>query len=175
MIERNSMDYTRIFLNISPEMLAAIQIFAMPEGQFQETSTFQPVTTLSGWQATQPLTVSIPQIDIAYLKYLDLLQRCYTLRGKRTEILRFLESFPFLVPLLVRAYIVIQTYFPQTLVFLAVMNDPDESDADQIVVSIATHLHPEEAIERLDAFDQQWWLESAKQADGKLCVLLEFR
>lgn len=163
MIERNSMDYTRIFLNIPPE------------GQFQETSTLQSIPTLYSWKATQPLTVSIPQVDIAYLTYLALLQRCYTWRGKRTEILRYLESFPFLVPLLVRAYIAIQTHFPHTLVFLAVMNDPDEPDADQIVVSIATHLHPEEAIDRLDAFDRQWWLESAKQVDGRLCVLLEFR
>lgn len=175
MIERNSMDYTRIFLNVSPEMSAVIQTFAAPEGQSQETSTFQPITTLYAWKTIQPLTVSIPQMDIAYLKYLDLLQRCYTLRGKRTEILRFLESFPFLVPLLVRAYIAIQIYFPHTLVFLEIMNDPDEPDADQIVVSIATYLHPEEAIDRLDAFDRQWWLESLKQADGRLCVLLEFR
>jgi hypothetical protein len=110
-----------------------------------------------------------------YPKYFKFLLRWYTLRGKRTGMLRFLESFPFLVSLLVEAYIAIQIYFPHTLVFLNVISDPDEPDADQMVVSIATHLHPEAAIELLDEFDQQWWLESLKQADGRLCVLLEFR
>jgi hypothetical protein len=144
-------------------------------GQSQSISVPSTVISLERWRTSNSRTVSIPQMDAAYLAQLDLLQRLYTLRGKRTEILRFLECYPFLVPLLLETYIAIQHFFPYTLAFLEISNDPDEPDNDQILVSIGTELSSDEAVEKLEAFDRQWWLEMLKWTQNRVCITLEFK
>ncbi len=127
------------------------------------------------WTRTEASPISVPQADELYLSLLEVLQQWYVFRGERTEILQFLERYPFLVPLLVEAYYCIEKFFPQSLVFLTVVTDPEEFGADQLVAFISTDLDPDEAVNALSAFDKKWWLNSLKQAQGKLCITLEFR
>lgn len=127
------------------------------------------------WARTEVSPISVPQADELYLSLLEVLQQWYVFRGERTEILRFLERYPFLVLLLVEAYYYIEKFFPQSLVFLTVVTDPEEFGADQLVAFISTDLDPDEAVNALSAFDKKWWLNSLKQAQGKLCITLEFR
>ena len=119
--------------------------------------------------------LSVPQVDAKYLKQLDLLQQWYVFRGERTGILRFLERYPFLVPLLVEAFYNIQKFFPYSLIYLMVSTDPEESGTDRLVAFISTDLGPDEALDALSAFDKRWWLNSLKGSQGKLCITLEFR
>ncbi len=126
------------------------------------------------WMVQGTSTVSVPSTDIQYRKQLHILERWYIFRGERAEILHFLEKYPFLVPLLIEAHIYIEKYFPQPLLYLAIVADPEEFTIDQLVVAIATTLSPEDAVHALSEFDKAWWLNSLRRAQGKLCITLEF-
>jgi hypothetical protein len=89
--------------------------------------------------------------------------------------MRFLERYPFLVPLLIEAYRNIQRCFPLSLVYLTVISDPEEFGTDQLTAFIATNLEPERAIDALNNFDKTWWLKAVKRTQGKFCVTLEFQ
>lgn len=102
------------------------------------------------------------------------LERQYIFRH-REEVIGFLERHPFLVPLLLEAYNKIDTYFPgYPQVFLEVITDPEEPDDIQLIASIKINLLPDEALEKLDAFDREWWLRSMDRARGELCIHVEF-
>jgi hypothetical protein len=93
----------------------------------------------------------------------------------RNQVTSYLENHSFLVSLLLEAYSKIETYFPEhPQVFLEVFIDPEVSDDTQMVASIKTNLSPDEALERLDSFDRQWWLPSMDRAKGELCIHVEF-
>jgi hypothetical protein len=119
--------------------------------------------------------LSVPQVDARYLRQLSLLQQWYVFRDERTRILRFLERYPFLVPLLVEVYPHIEEFFPHSLVYLTVTTDPEEWGIDRLVAFIATYSDPDDVLDALSAFDKKWWLNSLKRAQGKLCITLEFR
>lgn len=128
----------------------------------------EPSEKIEIWQEVGASTVHVPQVEI------DLLERLYTFRG-RPEVLWFLGRYPFLVPLVLEAYSKIGDYFPLSQVFLEVFTDPEGIDEDQLVMFIATDLTPDEAVSRLDEFDEDWWLDALDQAQGKLCINVEFR
>ena len=102
------------------------------------------------------------------------LERQYVFKD-RDQVFSFLENHPFLVTLLLEAYSKIETYFPEyPQVSLEVIIDPEVPDDIQLVASIRVNLSPEEALERLDSFDRQWWLQSMDRAKGELCIDVEF-
>ena len=95
-------------------------------------------------------------------------------RKNQSEVSQFLERYPFLVTLLAEAHRNIMKYFPNnSQVFLTVDADPEGIDEDQLVASIATDLDPDEATNVLSAFKNNWWLNSLKFAQRKLCFILE--
>lgn len=128
----------------------------------------EPLEAIRAWQEVGASTVRVPQAVIQWL------ERLYTFR-EREEVLWFLESYPFLVSLLLEAYDNIGNYFPYTQVFLEVVTDPEAINDYQLVSSIATNLGPDEVIDRLERFDEDWWLDALDQAQGKLCINVEFR
>jgi hypothetical protein len=97
------------------------------------------------------------------------LERLYVLDEKE-EVLQFLRTYPFLVPLLRDVYSRIETYFPDSLVFLEVTTNPEHLDRDQVVGRIATRVPFDEAAEMLRRFDQGWWLDALQQAQGRLLI-----
>jgi hypothetical protein len=128
----------------------------------------EPVNTMLTWQEIGASTVRVSQAEIEWL------ERLYTFR-ERAEVLAFLERHPFLVSLLLEAYGEIGNYFSDSPIFLEVVTDPEAFDDHQLAVSIATNLDPDEAIDTLEQFDENWWLDALDQAQGKLCIDVEFR
>lgn len=106
---------------------------------------------------------------------LDLIQKLYAFVFERARILRFLEKYPFLVPMLIEAYSNIEKFFPHSLVRLAVVTDPEEFGTEQLTAFVVTNLGPDETIDALSAFDKKWWLKSLKRTQRKLCITLEFQ
>ena len=113
-------------------------------------------------------TVRLSQGEIGWL------ERLYTFR-ERAKALWFLERYPFLISLLLEAYSKIGNYFPYPQVFLEVVTDPEAFDDYQLVVSIATNLDPDEAVDTLERLDEDWWLDALDRAQGKLCIDVESR
>ncbi len=104
----------------------------------------------------------------------QMLEQLYVFR-KRMEVLRFLDVHPFLVPLLLEAYAKIGKYFePYHQVFLEVISDPEATNDRQLFAFIGTRLSPDEALDSLECFDEEWWLDSLDEAQGKLCIDVEF-
>lgn len=109
--------------------------------------------------------------DLSYTEVL----RDYNIREKRAEILSFLETHPFLNSLLLEAYINIQKVFPYSHILLRVDTEPEELQGKQLVASIITDIGPDAAVDALTQLDKSWWLQAMKQAQGKLCITLEFQ
>jgi len=89
-------------------------------------------------------------------------------------VIAFLQSYQFLLPLLIEAYYWIEDCFgPYPQVFLEVVTDPEAIDDRQLVVFIRTDLDPVEALAKLDQLDKSWWLKASHGSRGKLCIHLE--
>lgn len=108
------------------------------------------------------------EAKISYLRQL------YTFRNQE-EVLKFLQEHPFLVELLLEAYSHIKEHFGfRTPVFLEVVHDPEIINDSQLVAFIQTDLDPIRALEKLDRFDKDWWVEASRRGEGKLCIHLEY-
>lgn len=101
------------------------------------------------------------------------LERMYLFR-EPAKVTEFLESYPFLISLLLEAYDTIRNYFPDAQVFLEVIADQEAVNYKELVIFIATDLKPDEALDRLDQFDENWWLDASDRARGKLSIHVEF-
>jgi hypothetical protein len=112
---------------------------------------------------------------------LQLLQERYVFRND-AEVKHFLRQHPFLTQLLLDTYGEIKAHFPDSQVFLEVATDYGAFDHisggmnsdKELVASISTHLPPEEAIEALHEFYDDWWLKALENARGKISFGLEF-
>lgn len=112
--------------------------------------------------------LSIPQADI------ETLEQLYTFRG-RTEVLAFLDKYPFLVPILLEAPEKICYYFPDSQLFLEVVPDAEIIDWIQLVLSILINIDPYEAVNKLHQLDLEWWLKNTtNEMRSKLFTLLEY-
>ncbi|MDZ7359927.1 MAG: hypothetical protein ONB46_04270 [candidate division KSB1 bacterium] len=104
----------------------------------------------------------------------EVLKKLYNFR-RPVEVKDFLAAHPFLVQLLVEAHDKIGNYFgPQSKVVLEVVTDPEADDDRRLFAFIQTSLLPEEALDRLDRLDNDWWLDAADRGEGKLCLHVEF-
>ena len=90
--------------------------------------------------------------------------------GRDDEIREFLRNNILLGPIVAEAYGKLQKLFPYSTIIMEVVQD-------ELVISIETTLSPEEAIEQLDRFDDEWWLDIASSLDSftKLCVRVEYQ
>jgi len=112
---------------------------------------------------------------------LQLLQEYYVSRND-AEVKHFLREHPFLTQLLLDAYSKIEAHFPDPQVFLEIATDYGAFDHisgvmnsdKELVASISTHLPPEDAIEALNEFYDDWWLKALEDAKGKISFGLEF-
>jgi len=105
---------------------------------------------------------------------IQLLEGLYIFR-QPAEVRRFIEERQFLISLLEEAYTKIEKYFgPYPQVFLEVISDPEATDDRQLFAFIGTHLSPDKALDTLERFDEEWWLDVLDQAQGKLCIDIEF-
>lgn len=110
-------------------------------------------------------TSPISQTDI------ESLEKLYTF-WEPTEVLQFLEKYPFLVPLLLEAKGHIIHYFPDSPLFLEYIPDP-EIDNHLLALHIGTDLDSESAMDTLDQLYKDWWVNVSIQSQGKLCIDVE--
>lgn len=101
------------------------------------------------------------------------LQSLYTFR-KPSMVTQFLESHPFLIPLLFEACGQILRHFAPKPRFLEVVADSEAREDRELYALIETSLPPDEALERLDRFDKEWWLAAMDRAQCKLSFDVEF-
>jgi|SRR5690348_15075059 hypothetical protein len=114
--------------------------------------------------------------SIAPISPVDLaqLEDHYTFRDRPT-VLRFLRKHPFLVPLLREGADQVQRYFPDTPLLLEFYRDAEESGLNHLVVHIVTDRSLDQALEQLDRFGEDWWLNVITEAQMKLDFDVELR
>lgn len=101
------------------------------------------------------------------------LKDSYAFRDSKA-VISYLVNHSSLIPLLLEAYGKIPNYFPHSQVFLQIVTDPEMIDDEQLVIYIGTDLAPDKAVDRLEALDENWWLDASLETDGELCIHLEF-
>jgi len=116
---------------------------------------------------TNSATVLLSKTGIRVLEQLYIFRR-------RTEVLGLLNRNPFLAPLLLEASEKAKHFFPGSQLSLEVVSDFETDDSSQLLASITTHLPVDTALDKLNEFDANWWLETAGLANGKLCIDVEF-
>ncbi len=102
-----------------------------------------------------------------------LLENYYTFRDPIT-VRSFLVQHSFLIPFLFEARVKISEYFADTQVALEVVTDPESVSDDQLVAIIVEASSPDEAFDRLERLDNEWWIDAVGRAKGKLCINVEF-
>lgn len=104
---------------------------------------------------------------------IESLEQLYTFQGK-TEVLQFLEQYPFLVPILLKGYEPTRKYFPDAQLFLQVVTDPEAASKDDdmlwIFIERPLDFDPEAAIDTLEQLDDDWCIDAEKHAQGKLFI-----
>ena len=94
------------------------------------------------------------------------------------EVRRFLRVYPDAPDVLLEARPYIERIFgPTTQVVLEVTFDPDSEsprDSEELFGNIEVSLPVEEALERLNQFDSEWFLAQLARAGGRLNFNLDF-
>jgi hypothetical protein len=85
------------------------------------------------------------------------------------RVLDFLDAHQGLDKLLLEAYEHIHAYFPDSQNRLEVITDP-ELGYQQLLVTIITPSNVDEAMDRLDLFRNDWWLDNLWRANEKLLI-----
>jgi hypothetical protein len=98
---------------------------------------------------------------------LDRIRAVYEFEDER-EVTARLEDFPFLVPLLLEARGRLAAHFgPDAPVRIDLACDPEGVDRS-LFARVLTDLEPEDALDRLDAFGEDWWLEAGRASHNLL-------
>ena len=87
---------------------------------------------------------------------------------------RLIAECPLLLGLLEEASGMIAEFFADVRLELSVASDL-AGEGDTLLISIDTDLAADEAMDLLDHFDQEWWLDKQEQVQGRLCIDVEFR
>lgn len=112
------------------------------------------------------IVIGILQADIEALEHL------YTFRG-RTEILQFLDKYPFLVPVLLEAPEKIRNCFPNPSCFWKLCQML-KSSTGYLVLSILMKLEPDDAVDKLNQMDMEWWIHTPYEVRKNVCTILEY-
>ncbi len=121
----------------------------------------------STMNAMTDTALSISQADI------ESLEQLYTFRGK-TEIIQFLNKYPFFVATLQSAIEKIRSYFPNEQLFLRIDYDPEIIDYVHLVLSILTERNPHDALNKLNQFDEDWLQPLPYEVQKHLITIPEF-
>jgi len=98
----------------------------------------------------------------------------YILR-RPNDVYDFLKKGPSAIALVSEAYERIREHFPQDEIFMEVLTDPGSPIEKELLISISTALPPIDAIRKLDAFDDSWWLGASSGSPADICIKVEYR
>ena len=88
------------------------------------------------------------------------LSKIYELR-EPLNTLRFIIKYPGIWSLLFEAHLEIRKYFLDEKLVLEVISDTESSSWQKLVISIFTKKSTDEAFNRLNLLDENWWLDAA--------------
>ncbi|MHB8411281.1 MAG: hypothetical protein ACYDDI_04960 [Candidatus Acidiferrales bacterium] len=92
------------------------------------------------------------------------------------KVCQFLNRSPELIDLLLEARIRVEQLFgSKPLVILRVVEEPDSPNESELFATVITGLPADEALRRLNAFDDEWWIDNCRKALGKLNFDVERR
>ena len=99
----------------------------------------------------------------------------YTLR-RPEEVTEYLSRYPNLIPLVLEVADHIPQYFgADAPLILEVFTDPESIPVHQELFAIVqTPVSAQDAVERLDRFDEEWWTDAPRPGPGVLVVDFEF-
>jgi hypothetical protein len=105
----------------------------------------------------------------------EILQQCQIRElGERNTIAHFLMEHRFLVPVILEAMLRIRRIFgDEAVIFLALIVDPEDEDFEELLISIVTDRPTEKALDLLDRFDEEWFMEVLPQTKNLLNVTVE--
>ena len=101
------------------------------------------------------------------------LEQSFTVHDTQA-VIDFLVDHPQLSPLLEEARNHVRRHFPHAPLDLRIAPGNGSEDDQQLVLSIATQLAPQAAVDNLRLLDRSWWLSAVARADGKLLLTLTF-
>ena len=102
------------------------------------------------------------------------LEQHYIFRN-RSEVVGFAVNNSFLLQPLHEAYEQIRNYFGESVqAVLEVVADPEFFEDQELVIFIRTDLSPDEAFEKMEQIDDEWWLNVPANVRKKLCIDVEF-
>ena len=79
---------------------------------------------------------------------------------------------PTVVETLSEARKVIRKYFGSgTPAHLMLQADPEIRGSEPIVVEVRTPADMKDAFERLERFDEEWWLDAGRKESAEICIL----
>jgi hypothetical protein len=107
---------------------------------------------------------------------LEDLRTRYTFR-RPAEVEGFLNAYPHRIPVLIEAAEVIPRYFgPDAPLVLEVVSDPEDEDLlSELFALVQIDLDPNDALDRLDRLDDEWWTDRSPDGPGAVVVSTEYR
>jgi len=140
----------------------------MPVASFDVQIQVSTSTPLSLYRIADVRTSTF----LAQQSQIGALNEIYAFR-RPGEVYRFLRENQFFGDLLFEAAEEIHRLFtPFPELFLEVLSDPEEAGT-QLLALIRTSISPQEAFQRLNAFDKEWWLDASQRSKGRLCIHVE--
>ncbi|TAG69689.1 MAG: hypothetical protein EAZ23_25710 [Oscillatoriales cyanobacterium] len=105
---------------------------------------------------------------------IETLEKSYIFRDK-TEVIDFINKYPFLLPVVLEAPVQISHYFPEQKLLLQVINDPEIPNYIHLVLSIIlTDLAPDEAMDKEDELRKNWSRGLSHEIRENFYTILEY-
>lgn len=105
---------------------------------------------------------------------LEKIERFYEVLNER-DVKNFLQTYPSVESLLLEAIEPLGKCFPEIdRLILEVFKDPERELSRELVCTIVTTMDPAEALEKLDRFDQMWFLDQLNEFSGVLNFRIDF-
>ncbi|NQX61115.1 hypothetical protein [Paenibacillus qinlingensis] len=91
-------------------------------------------------------------------------------------VINFLKEHYYLVEIIYAAMDRVHHFFPSESTFCEVdiISDEELESNKKLFLYIKSTLEPEEAMEKLDAFDDAWWIDIVPETNCKMIIDLEF-
>lgn len=91
------------------------------------------------------------------------------------DVNRFLQNHANLIDVILEAYLQIRKYFPAEKLRLKLFSDPESPQWEKLVLSIFTNPESvDEALNQLEEFDENWWIDASSGVAVNLCINLDF-